>query len=175
MADVTIDDILLKLQEFVQTFGDEAGLVLTDEKYVENDEQFYDLFIGEQGQTEAHGVLISLIGFEQEAESPFVVRIDYKIAIEFLYPYKFEPVNIDGINRNSHYRARKLVDGFRRFLNLDENSKLQLGQAVTHQLLQSEVDWAVKRWGGGSNVKKRSHYIPTELIVNLREKRKPCP
>lgn len=167
MADeVTPLIILTAIKGLIQAVSN-TGLVLIDESFVENEEQFYDLFVGRQNNTEAHGVLISYVAFTQTEESAFAVQVKHKIAIEFLLPFKALP---DGESKNSHRRFEEEVTAVRRLLNLPQNRSLSLGGRVRHELLQSSVDWAVKRWGGGSAAKKLTHYAPTELYVNVLEK-----
>lgn len=169
MANITVLEILTKLADLLGSIPS-PGLVLVHESFVTNDDEFYQLFVGHEETTEAHGILISYIGFTQKEDGPFAVIVRHKFAIEFLMPYKGEPIE----GKNSHQRFEELQVTPARML-LNTKMDLDFDGRVRHELLQSETDWAVKRWGGGSTSKKLTHYAPTELAVTVREKTvQPC-
>lgn len=165
MADITEDELLVAVSTLLIAV-DDIGIILVDESFVDNDEEFYNLFMGKSTVDQAHGLLISYVGFTQKKDGSFAMEVEHRLALEFLYPYIARP-DIGG--KNSHKRFRIVLRAIRKILNANVNIQLGFGGRVEMQPLQAELDWVVRRWGGGSTSKKLTHYASMGLKINVSE------
>lgn len=157
MPNVAQSDVLAAIAALISPLSD-VGVVFTDEKFVENEAEFINLF---KGQNEVKGWVINFSGFPEQVEDSTcdVVR-NLKYTLEFLYPYNSVK---DDDGKNSHTRFREVVEAVNDAFNADRY--LGLGSKIEHQFLKTAEDFVVRRWEAGAG-SVLTHYGVFELVVN---------
>ena len=169
MANVTIDD-LLEAQKAKVEAVDDVGVVLTRERYVD-DEQWIGLFktLGPDGS--AKGVMILWQELAEQTKGPRVGTIQQRHRFSYEVVYPFDDSRGDGQTSHEVFVAR--LESINRALNLlvDQEPQWDLGLTATHpnadvehEFLQSDGPVVVRRWGAGQNALK-THYASLTLDV----------
>lgn len=167
MANVNIADLLLAQKELVEAV-DDVGVVLTRDRFVDEDE-WIELFRSLNVDALAglpQGVMI-LWNSVSQSRGPRIctVQQEHEFSYEFLYP--FDDNRPDG--RTSHEVFIERIESINNALNeagVDFNLGINtVGSDVQHQFLQSDGPILVRLWGAGTTALK-THYFSAKFTIS---------
>lgn len=157
----TQEQVLSAIAALVDGVAD-TGLVLTRERASESEAEVVRLLRGLNGDV-GHGWLINFVGFTQErGDGQCEILRTLKYALEAFYPY--EDKRSDGAD--SHAKFRAMIEAVNDALIAESAWNLGFGNTVDNLFLQAVEDFAVVRWGEGTDA-ILTHYAPFEMQVRV--------